>query len=298
MDQKVENLMAELNKVIIGKKDEISLAIICLLAKGNLLIEDLPGTGKSTLSKALAKCFGLEFKNVHFTNDLLPSDLIGINIFNANKSTFQFEQGPIFTNVFLADEINRASPRTQSALLEAMNNKEINVEGEKMKLPSPFFVIASQNPIDQIGTSALPESQLDRFLMRISMGTPNRDSEKKILKGENKDPEEINKILSIKEVISIQSSIQNLFVSNEIYEYILDLISESRKTKKVGLSTRAALGIIRAAKACAYVKGDDEVIPDHVKFIFNAVTEHRLDNGFKQDISLSEDILKEVDAIR
>ena len=298
MDNIVEKLFAELNKVIIGKKDQVSLAIICLLAKGNLLIEDLPGTGKSTLSKALARSFGLEFKNVHFTNDLLPSDLIGINVFNANKSKFQFEQGPIFTNIFLADEINRASPRTQSALLEVMNSKEINVEGEKMKLPSPFFVIASQNPIDQIGTSPLPESQLDRFLMRISMGIPNRDSEKMVLKGENIDPEEISKILSIEELVSIQSSIENLFVSNEIYEYILDLISESRKTKKGGLSTRAALGIIEASKACAFVKGEDAVLPDHVKFIFNAVTEHRLDNGFKQDISFSEEILKEVDAIR
>ena len=298
MNNKINKLITELEKVIIGNENQIMLAVICLVANGNLLIEDLPGTGKSTLSKALAKCIGLEYKKVHFTNDLLPSDLIGINIFNTTNSSFQFEPGPIFTNVLLADEINRASPRTQSALLEAMNNKQINVEGEIKNLPSPFFVIASQNPINQIGTSPLPESQLDRFLMRISLGKPNRDSEKRILKGENINPEEMSEVISIKDFIVIQDNLKEVFVADEIYEYILDLISESRKAKNGGLSTRAAIGIINAAKACAYVKGEDSVFPDHVKFIFKSVTEHRLDNGFKENESFSEKILKEVDAIR
>ena len=182
MKEKIDSLIDELNKVILGNEKQIILAVVCLLARGHLLIEDLPGTGKSTLSKSLAKCFGLDSKSIHFTSDLLPSDLIGVNIFNAKTSTFQFEPGPIFSNVFLADEINRASPRTQSALLEAMNNNEINIEGETKKLPSQFFVLATQNPIDQVGTSPLPESQLDRFLMRISLGKPNRNAEKKILK--------------------------------------------------------------------------------------------------------------------
>jgi MoxR-like ATPase len=263
-----------------------------------LLIEDLPGTGKSTLSKALAKYIGLKFKNVHFTNDLLPSDLIGINIFSSNNSSFKFEPGPIFTNVLLADEINRASPRTQSALLEAMNNKVINVDGEIKNLPSPFFVVATQNPINQIGTSPLPESQLDRFLMRISLGKPNRESEIRILKGENINPDEISEILSIEDLTLIQADVKNIFVSDEIYGYILDLITESRKNKNGGLSTRAGIGIISAAKSCAYLKGEDSVFPEHVKFIFNAVTEHRLDNGFQENESISEKILKEVDAIR
>ena len=298
MINKIHKLITELEKVIIGNKKQIMLAVICLVSNGNLLIEDLPGTGKSTLSKALAKSFGLEFKNVHFTNDLLPSDLIGINIFNSNNSSFKFEPGPIFTNVFLADEINRASPRTQSALLEAMNNRLINVDGEIKNLPTPFFVIASQNPINQIGTSPLPESQLDRFLMRISLGKPNRESEIKILKGENINPEEISEIISIKDLTLIQAYVKDIFVADEIYEYILDLISESRKTKNGGLSTRAAIGIISAAKSYAYLEGEDSVFPDHVKFIFNAVTEHRLDNGFKENESISEKILKEVDAIR
>ena len=186
MKEKIEALINELSKVILGNEKQILLAVTCLLAGGHLLIEDLPGTGKSTLSKALAKCFGLESKTVHFTNDLLPSDLIGINIFNSQKSSFQFEPGPIFSNVFLADEINRSSPRTQSALLEAMNNNEINIDGVTHKLPSPFFVIATQNPFDQVGTSPLPESQLDRFLMRISLGKPNRNSEKVNVEAKNK----------------------------------------------------------------------------------------------------------------
>ena len=298
MNNKINKLITELGKVIIGNENQIMLAVICLLSDGNLLIEDLPGTGKSTLSKALAKCIGLNFKNVHFTNDLLPSDLVGINIFNSANSSFKFEPGPIFTNVLLADELNRASPRTQSALLEAMNNKLINVDGEIKNLPSPFFVIATQNPLNQIGTSPLPESQLDRFLMRISLGNPNRDSEIRILKGENIDPQEISEIISIKDFSLIQANVKDIFVADEIYEYILDLISESRKNKNGGLSTRAAIGIISAAKSCAYLKGEDSVLPEHVKFIFNAVTEHRLDNGFKESESLSEKILQEVDAIR
>ena len=298
MKEKFESIVNELSKVILGNEKQIQLAVVCLLARGHLLIEDLPGTGKSTLSKALAKTFGLESKAIHFTNDLLPSDLIGINIFNSQKATFEFEPGPIFSNVFLADEINRASPRTQSALLEAMNSNEINIDGETKKLPSQFFVIATQNPIDQVGTSPLPESQLDRFLMRISLGKPNRSAEKEILKGRNIIPNDIEQIMSKKDLIFMQLESKNLKVSNEIYEYILDLITESRKLKDRGLSTRAAIAIINASKACAYAQGQNHVLPDHVQFIFEAVAEHRLDNGFLESSSISNRILEEVDAIR
>ena len=298
MKEKIEALINELSKVILGNEKQILLAVTCLLAGGHLLIEDLPGTGKSTLSKALAKCFGLESKTVHFTNDLLPSDLIGINIFNSQKSSFQFEPGPIFSNVFLADEINRSSPRTQSALLEAMNNNEINIDGVTHKLPSPFFVIATQNPFDQVGTSPLPESQLDRFLMRISLGKPNRNSEKEILKGKNISPLNIKQIMSKEELTLVQNEIIEYKVSNEIYEYILDLIAESRKLTDGGLSTRAAIAIISASKACAYLQGQNYVLPDHVQFIFQAVAEHRLDKGFLESLSISSRILKDVDAIR
>ena len=298
MKEKIYSLIDELNKVILGNQKQIILAVICLLARGHLLIEDLPGTGKSTLSKSLAKCFGLDSKSVHFTSDLLPSDIIGINIFNSKNSSFKFEPGPIFSNVFLAEEINRASPRTQSALLEAMNNKEINIEGETKKLPSQFFVVATQNPLDQIGTSPLPESQLDRFLMRISLGKPDRDAEKEILKRKNKNPNEIKQIMSIRDLNFVQKELDNQKVSNEIYEYILDLVSESRKLKNGGLSTRAAIAVINASKACAYVQGEDYVTPDHVQYIFKSVVEHRLDNGFLESISIADRVLKEVDAIR
>ena len=298
MRDKINSLIDELNKVILGNDKQIILAVICLLARGHLLIEDLPGTGKTTLSKTLAKCFGLDSNSIHFTSDLLPSDIIGISIFNTENSSFKFEPGPIFSNFFLADEINRASPRTQSALLEAMNNHEINIEGETKKLPYQFFVIATQNPMDQIGTSPLPESQLDRFLMRISLGKPHRDSEKEILKGKNKSPSQINQIMSMEDLDFVQKDLDNQKVSNEIYEYILDLITESRKLNSGGLSTRAAIGIINASKACSYVQGEDHVTPDHVQYIFKSVAEHRLDNGFIETISLSEKILKEVDAIR
>ncbi len=298
MEKKIKFLISELNKVIIGNEENILLSIICLFAGGNLLIEDLPGSGKSTLARALAKCFGLDFKTIHFTNDLLPSDLIGINIFNSKESKFQFEPGPLFSNILLADEINRASPRTQSALLEAMNNKEISIDGYTKKLPFPFFVIASQNPNYQIGTSPLPESQLDRFLMRISLGKPTKEAEKEILKGKNINPDDLDVILSMEELIQIQEHVLKFHASEEIYDYILELTSESRKLNSGGLSTRAAKGILNASKSCAFLNGSTTILPDHVQFIFSSVAEHRLDNGNKENNSFSADIINEVDAIR
>ena len=297
MRNKVELILSELNKVILDKDITIKLAITCILSSGNLLIEDLPGTGKSTLCEALARVLGLDFKGMHFTNDLLPSDVIGVNTFNPELGKFKFIEGPLFTNILLVDEINRASSRTQSALLEAMNNKKVSVEGTELSLPEPFFVLATQNPGDQIGTSPLPESQLDRFLMKISLGNPSRDTEINILKGDNLNPKQIGQILNKDELIEIQKDIEKIKVSRNILEYILDLISFTRKNSQ-GLSTRAAVGLLKASKAYSFICEDTYVIPDHVQFVFESIAEHRL-NSFGNSVdNLSKEALKNVDAIR
>ena len=297
MENKVELILSELNKVILDKDKSVKLAITCILSSGNLLVEDLPGTGKSTLCEALARVLGLDFKSIHFTNDLLPSDVIGVNTFNPELGKFKFIEGPLFTNILLVDEINRASSRTQSALLEAMNNKKVSIEGNELSLPKPFFVLATQNPSDQIGTSPLPESQLDRFLMKISLGNPSRETEINILKGDNLDPKKIEQILNNNEFIKIQKDIEKIIVSRNILEYILDLISFTRQ-KSPGLSTRAAVGLVKASKTYAYICGDTFVIPDHVQFVFESIAEHRI-NSFGNSVeNLSKETLKNVDAIR
>ena len=297
MENKVELILSELNKVILDKDKSVKLAITCILSSGNLLVEDLPGTGKSTLCEALARVLGLDFKSIHFTNDLLPSDVIGVNTFNPELGKFKFIEGPLFTNILLVDEINRASSRTQSALLEAMNNKKVSIEGNELSLPKPFFVLATQNPSDQIGTSPLPESQLDRFLMKISLGNPSRETEINILKGDNLDPKKIKQILNNNEFIKIQKDIEKIKVSRNILEYILDLISFTRQ-KSPGLSTRAAVGLVKASKTYAYICGDTFVIPDHVQFVFESIAEHRI-NSFGNSVeNLSKETLKNVDAIR
>ena len=297
MRNKVELILSELNKVILDKDITIKLAITCILSSGNLLIEDLPGTGKSTLCEALARVLGLDFKGMHFTNDLLPSDVIGVNTFNPELGKFKFIEGPLFTNILLVDEINRASSRTQSALLEAMNNKKVSVEGTELSLPEPFFVLATQNPSDQIGTSPLPESQLDRFLMKISLGNPSRETEINILKGDNLNPKQIEQILDKDELLEMQKGIEKIKVSRNILEYILDLITFTRKNSP-GLSTRAAVGLLKASKAYAYICGDTYVIPDHVQFVFKSIAEHRINNFGNGIESLSKETLNNVDAIR
>ena len=297
MKNKVELILSELNKVILDKDITIKLAITCILSSGNLLVEDLPGAGKSTLCEALARVLGLDFKSIHFTNDLLPSDVIGVNIFNPEIGKFKFIKGPLFTNILLVDEINRASSRTQSALLEAMNNKKVSIEGTELSLPEPFFVLATQNPTDQIGTSPLPESQLDRFLMKISLGNPSRETEINILKGDNLNPKQIKQILNKNEFIEIQKDIEKIKVSRNILEYILDLISFTRKNSP-GLSTRAAEGLLKASKAYSFICGETYVIPDHVQFVFESIAEHRINSFGNSFEKLSKETLKNVDAIR
>ena len=297
MQNKVKLILSELNKVILDKDKTIKLALTCILSSGNLLVEDLPGTGKSTLCEAIARVLGLDYKSIHFTNDLLPSDVIGVNTFNPKHGKFKFIEGPLFTNILLVDEINRASSRTQSALLEAMNNKKVSIEGTELSLPEPFFVLATQNPSDQIGTSPLPESQLDRFLMKISLGNPSRETEINILKGDNLKPKQIEPILNKNEFLEIQKNIEKIQVSRNILDYILDLISFTRKNSP-GLSTRAAVGLLKASKSYSFICGDAYVIPDHVQFVFESIAEHRI-NSFGNSIeTLSKETLKNVDAIR
>jgi len=297
MKNKVELILSELNKVILDKDKTIKLAVTCILSSGNLLVEDLPGTGKSTLCEALARVLGLDFKSIHFTNDLLPSDVIGVNTFNPELGKFKFIEGPLFTNILLVDEINRASSRTQSALLEAMNNKKVSIEGTVLTLPEPFFVLATQNPSDQIGTSPLPESQLDRFLMKISLGNPSRETEINILNGNNLNPKQIKQILNKSEFLEIQKDIEKIRVSRKILEYILDLISFTRQ-KSPGLSTRAAVGLLKASKAYAFICGDNYIIPDHVQFVFESIADHRINNFGNSNETFSQETLKNVDAIR
>ncbi|MGP1683803.1 MAG: AAA family ATPase, partial [Giesbergeria sp.] len=254
--------------------------VACLLAGGHLLIEDLPGVGKTTLAHALAHTFGLQFSRVQFTADLMPSDLLGVSVYERGREGFVFHPGPVFTQVLLADEINRASPRTQSALLEAMEEKQVSVEGETRALPQPFFVIATQNPHDQLGTYLLPESQLDRFLMRISLGYPDRESERLLLAGGDRREmvSSMLPLLSAEELATLQQQVQAVHVSEPLLAYVQDLIAATRSGRWFlqGLSPRAGIALLRAAKAQALIAGRNYVAPDDVQAILPQTIAHRL----------------------
>jgi MoxR-like ATPase len=257
--QKLKSLLDQLNTVIVGKPAQIQDCVACLLAGGHLLIEDVPGVGKTTLAHALARTFGLDFSRVQFTSDLMPSDLSGVSIYERGKESFVFHAGPIFAQVLLADEINRASPKTQSALLEAMEEKQVTVEGETRALPSPFFVIATQNPHDQLGTYALPESQLDRFLMRISLGYPDRLAERELLSGHDRRDivAALPGLLTAPELQALQRDVLAVHAAGPLLDYVQDLIAASRSGQWFlqGLSPRAGIAVIRAAKAQALLNG-------------------------------------------
>ena len=277
---KLKSILGQLNKVIVGKPAQIQDCVACLLAGGHLLIEDVPGVGKTTLAHALARTFGLQFSRVQFTSDLMPSDLSGVSIYERGKEAFVFHPGPIFAQVLLADEINRASPKTQSALLEAMEEKQVTVEGETRALPSPFFVIATQNPHDQLGTYALPESQLDRFLMRISIGYPDRASERELLAGHDRRDmvDALPSLLSFDEMKALQHKVLTVHAADPLLNYVQDLVAASRSGKWFlqGLSPRAGIAVIRAAKAQALLCGRDYVAPDDVQAILPQTIAHRL----------------------
>ena len=280
MQSIIQQLIQQLDQILLGKHHQIKLAISCLLAEGHLLLEDLPGMGKTTLAHGLAKALGLQFQRVQFTSDLLPADILGAAIFDREKSQFRFHPGPVFSNILLADEINRSSPKTQSALLEAMEERQVSIEGKTRALPSPFFVIATQNPFSQSGTFPLPESQLDRFLMRLSLGYPSATAERQLLEG--LDPRErinqLQTLLKVDQLAELQQMAKQVTASPALLDYLQRLVAVTRHDDRFGhgLSPRGALAILRAAKAWALIHDRQYLIPEDLQAVIPAVITHRL----------------------
>ncbi|MBC7710861.1 MAG: AAA family ATPase [Rhizobacter sp.] len=274
----LSDIHQQLDSIVLGKSEVTRLAVTCLLAQGHLLIEDAPGLGKSTLALALAKTFGLAYNKVPCTNDLLPSDLLGLSIWDGTAQAMRFTPGPIFAQVLLADELNRAPSKTQSALLEAMEERQVTVDGVSRDLPSPFFVIATQNPLDQVGVSPLPESQLDRFMMRLTLGFPSAEAEIALLRGGDRRASAIKlgSVLSAESLATLQAMIEQIHVADAILVYVQQLLSASRAGATRPLSPRAGLALLRAARAEALQSGRDHVLPDDVQAVWSAVVSHRL----------------------
>ncbi|MCP4687533.1 MAG: MoxR family ATPase [Desulfobacterales bacterium] len=280
MNEPLEKIIDQISTVILGKRPQIRLALTCLFARGHLLIEDIPGIGKTTLAKVLSECMGLKFRRVQFTSDLLPGDILGFSVFERKSGSFVFHAGPIFSQVLLVDEINRATPKTQSALLEAMEERQVTVEGKTRPLVEPFYVIATQNPLEHSGTFPLPESQLDRFLMRISLGYPDRKAEQTLLKqggGQRLIPE-LLPILKPSNVIKIQGLIDGVHASDALLDYIQDLLEFTRTSSHfhMGLSPRAGLALLQAARSWSFFQGRDHVLPEDVQWVLPHVVGHRL----------------------
>ncbi|HEU0258270.1 MAG TPA: MoxR family ATPase [Burkholderiales bacterium] len=288
----IDRVVGAASGIILGKETQVRLALGCLLARGHLLIEDLPGVGKTTLAHVLAKALGLHFQRIQFTSDMLPADILGVSIYERESGAFKFHPGPIFAQVILADEVNRATPKTQSALLEAMEEHQVTAEGETRKLPEPFFVIATQNPSDQVGTFPLPESQLDRFMMRIELGYPDRDAERALLSGTDRRDllATLDPCMTPAELMELQSSVQRMYVSPALLDYVQAIVEHTRRSPEylTGLSPRAALALVHSAKAWALLEGRDKVIPEDVQAIVPGVAAHRLrpahDAGRRVDV--------------
>ena len=283
MKKLTDDTVALLNSILLGKDRQVRLALCTLLARGHLLIEDIPGMGKTTLSHALARALGLSYQRIQFTNDLLPADVLGFSIYDKQAGNLVFHPGPIFAQVVLADEINRASPRTQSALLEAMEERQVSIEGQTRPLPKPFFVIATQNPLEQGGTYPLPESQLDRFLMRVRLGYPDPQAERALLEGEDRRnlTDQMQPRLSEADLATLQAATERVVTSPALLDYVQRLLEESRRMPGLvyGLSPRAGLGLVRAARAWALMDGRHHVLPDDIQAVFPSVAEHRLEQG-------------------
>lgn len=275
-------ILAEVEKAIVGKREVLKLLLTTILADGHILIEDLPGLAKTLMAKSFASALGVRFKRVQFTPDLLPSDILGVSVFNQKTLEFEFKKGPVFTNILLADEINRAPPKTQSALLEAMQERQVTIEGKTRILERPFIVIATQNPIEQEGTYPLPEAQLDRFLVRLRVGYPSKDEEIEILKrriARKKEDVDINRITTPGQVVEMQRAIEDVYVSDAVLEYITDIINATREDRReidVGASPRGSLALLKLSRAYAALEGRDYVIPDDVKAVAIPALSHRL----------------------
>ena len=293
---------SQLNNVILGKSNQVRLALTTLLAGGHLLLEDLPGMGKTTLAHGLSNVFGLDYKRVQFTSDLLPADVIGATVFDAKTSEFNFRAGPIFSDIFLADELNRATPRAQSALLEAMEERQVSIDGESHVLPDPFFVIATQNPQSQYGTFPLPESQLDRFLLRVSLGYPDQASERELLKGKHgrKSLDAMQCCISKEQLLAIQARVPKINMTDALLDYVQRLVAQTREQDLVllGLSPRGSLALVRSAQSWALIQGRDHVLPEDVQAVFVAVAGHRIVGRREtQGDQLARHILNTVDVV-
>jgi MoxR-like ATPase len=273
-------LVNQVSTIIVGKSEAVTLSVVCLLASGHLLIEDVPGVGKTTLSQALARALGLSFSRIQFTSDLLPSDLIGVSVYERQKEAFVFHPGPVFAQVLLADEINRAGPRTQSALLEAMEEHQVSVDGETRPLPSPFFVIATQNPSDQLGTHPLPESQLDRFAMRLALGYPDPAAERALLTGQDRrlTLSQLQPVMSLAQWEQCQAQVDQVHVADSLLDYLQSLISATRDGRwfALGLSPRAGLSLLKLARARALLMGRGHVSPEDIQALWVPAVAHRL----------------------
>ncbi|MCD6372065.1 MAG: MoxR family ATPase [Thermococcus sp.] len=280
--EKGNAVLDEVKKAIVGKDEVLRLILTTILADGHILLEDLPGLAKTLMAKSFAKALGVQFTRVQFTPDLLPGDILGVSVFNQKTLEFEFRKGPVFTNVLLADEINRAPPKTQSALLEAMQERQVTIEGNTYQLPKPFIVIATQNPIEQEGTYPLPEAQLDRFLVRLRVGYPSKGEEMEILRrrmARKKEEVDITPILTPEEVVEMQRAVEEVYVSDPVLEYITDIVTATREDRKeieVGASPRGSLALLKLSRAYAALKGRDYVIPDDVKAVAVPALSHRL----------------------
>ena len=276
---RLSDAVAAVEQVILGKPVQIRLCLACLLARGHLLLEDVPGVGKTTLAHTLARVLGLEWRRLQFTSDLLPADVVGVSVFDRGTQQFQFRPGPVFTQLLLADEINRASPKAQSALLEAMEERQVSIDGVTHPLPEPFFVVATQNPHEQLGAFGLPESQLDRFLMRVSLGYPDREAERALLlAGERHELiAATSAVLNPAELLAAQRAVRAIYVSAPLLDYVQALVARSRTLFQLGLSPRAAQGLVRAAQGWALLAGERAVLPEHVQAVLASVATHRLE---------------------